>query len=67
MYFLLVVIDQFKDQVKLFLRRTEGASAIEYAVLVAMVALVLIGLMSGFKTDIEGIFNKISTAINPST
>lgn len=41
----------------------EGASAIEYALIVAMVALVLVTLMPGVRTALEAIFTRITTVL----
>ena len=42
---------------------TEGASGIEYAVVAAMVALVIAGLSSGIEGAITTLFNNIKTAL----
>ena len=52
-------------QAKLFLQRTEGASGIEYAIIAAMVAVVIAGLSPDVQTAVTGIFTKIKTGLNP--
>ncbi|MDZ4326336.1 hypothetical protein PS858_05144 [Pseudomonas fluorescens] len=42
---------------------TEGASGIEYAIVAAMVAVVIAGLSAGMGTTITTIFGKITTAL----
>ncbi len=42
---------------------TEGASGIEYAIVAAMVAVVIAGLSAGMNTTITNIFAKITTAL----
>lgn len=42
----------------------EGASAIEYALIVAMVALVLVTLMPGMRTALTTVFTNIQNALN---
>ncbi|KII30005.1 pilus assembly protein [Pseudomonas fluorescens] len=42
---------------------TEGASGIEYAVVAAMVAVVIAGLSGGIGTDLTAVFTKIKDAI----
>lgn len=42
---------------------TEGASGIEYAIVAAMVAVVIAGLSTGMGTTITNIFKKISVAL----
>jgi len=43
---------------------TEGASGIEYAIVAAMVAVVIAGLSAGMGVSITTIFGKISNAIS---
>lgn len=52
-------------QAKLFSQRTEGASGIEYAIIAAMVAVVIAGLSPDVQTAVTGIFTKIKTGLNP--
>lgn len=54
---------KFKKFIKNLLADEEGATAIEYALIVAMVALVIVGLMGTFSTAIEGIFTRIQAAL----
>ncbi|WCM52020.1 Flp family type IVb pilin [Pseudomonas sp. WJP1] len=42
---------------------TEGASGIEYAIVAAMVAVVIAGLSGGMGTTITGIFTRITGAM----
>ncbi|KAA0967757.1 Flp family type IVb pilin [Pseudomonas sp. ANT_H12B] len=42
---------------------TEGASGIEYAIVAAMVAVVIAGLSAGMGTTITNIFGRITTAL----
>ncbi|MDN4547511.1 Flp family type IVb pilin [Pseudomonas sp. C32] len=44
-------------------RDTEGASGIEYAIVAAMVAVVIAGLSSDLGDDIKTIFGQIGTAL----
>jgi len=46
-----------------FLEREDGASIVEYALLLALVALVCVGAISLLGTGISGFFNTISTSI----
>lgn len=46
-----------------FLRDEEGASAIEYALLAAMVAVALVAFVTPIRTAITGIFTSIQTAL----
>ncbi|KQN53706.1 pilus assembly protein [Pseudomonas sp. Leaf48] len=51
---------------KKFIKDTEGASGIEYAVVAAMVAVVLIGLSPSVKTALVTFFGTITTALTPA-
>ncbi|RON03726.1 hypothetical protein BK659_22805 [Pseudomonas brassicacearum] len=48
---------------QLFMTRTEGASAIEYALIVAMVALVVIAFVGPMGNSVKGTFNKVITSL----
>ncbi|MCG8295746.1 MULTISPECIES: Flp family type IVb pilin [Pseudomonas] len=48
---------------KNFLQRKDGASGIEYAVIAAMVAVVLAGFVTPIGTEVSAIMTSIKTAI----
>lgn len=48
-------------QAQLFFNREEGASGIEYAIIVALVALVIVGAGAGLGDKIKSIFDSIAT------
>ncbi|MFA0996290.1 MULTISPECIES: Flp family type IVb pilin [Pseudomonas syringae group] len=50
-------------RIQTFLKDKEAASAIEYAVIVAMVALVLFAMVTPMGTAIKARFNEIITAL----
>lgn len=54
-----------KDKLIEFVRDEEGATAIEYALMAAMVALVVIGFMDDIKTAVSTIFGDIKTGLAP--
>lgn len=54
-------------QTKLFVKRTEGASGIEYAIIAAMVAVVIAVISPEVGTAITNTFKKITESLNPST
>ncbi|QXI29165.1 Flp family type IVb pilin [Pseudomonas vanderleydeniana] len=54
-------------QVQLFMSRKEGASGIEYAIVAAMVAVVIAGLSGGIGTKIKGLFDSISSGLTASS
>jgi pilus assembly protein Flp/PilA len=53
--------------IKKFLKQEDGASAIEYVIIVAMVALVVVGVSPGIGTAVKDTFDKIETALTPAT
>ncbi|EIK96540.1 Flp/Fap pilin component [Pseudomonas sp. M47T1] len=55
------VLAQLK--VEQFIKETEGASGIEYAIIAAMVAVIIIGFSSSIQNGISAIFTKIQAAL----
>ncbi|KMM83432.1 pilus assembly protein Flp/PilA [Pseudomonas taetrolens] len=53
-------------QAKLFAKRTEGASGIEYALIAGMVAVALVAFVPTISTAVGAIFTKIQTAVTSS-
>lgn len=45
-----------------FLRKEDGASAIEYAIIAGLIAVGIIGAATALGTDVSDLFGKISTA-----
>ncbi|MEX5554498.1 Flp family type IVb pilin [Pseudomonas pergaminensis] len=54
-------------QTQLFFSRKEGASGIEYAIVVALVALVIVGAGTGLGTKIKDIFTNMTTSMPTGT
>ncbi|SDS19760.1 pilus assembly protein Flp/PilA [Pseudomonas asplenii] len=50
-------------QVQLFIQRKEAASGIEYAIVAAMVAVVIIGYSTDISTKIGNVFKGISNGL----
>ena len=50
-----------------FYRDEEGASAIEYALIAAMVAVALVAFVTPIRTAVTAIFTSIQTALTSST
>ncbi|BBP74545.1 hypothetical protein PHLH7_06490 [Pseudomonas sp. Ost2] len=50
-------------QVQVFFHRKEGASGIEYAIVAAMVAVVIAGLAGGIGDKIKTVFTNIQNGI----
>lgn len=51
----------------IFLKNNDGASGIEYAIIAAMVAVVLAGFTTSISGGVEDIFEKIQEAIGIAT
>lgn len=54
---------KFYIHAQLFLRRRDGASAIEYVIIVAIVALVIVGFGSEIGDKIKSVFQQISDGL----
>ena len=52
-----------KTLIQEFIHKDEGASAIEYALIAAMVAIALVAFVEPINTAITGIFTSIQTAL----
>ena len=53
--------------VKSFGRQEEGQDLLEYALLVALIALVCVGAIALAGTNVNSIFGRIATALSPSS
>ena len=58
-----MLLQQILIHVKAFLQRKDGASGIEYAVIAAMVAVILAGFVTPISTEVSAIMTTIKTAI----
>lgn len=52
---------------KSFLTDENGATAIEYGLIAALIAVALIAAFTGLKTQVEGLFTGIGTKVAAST
>ena len=59
------LVTSLTSQAKLFAKRTEGASGIEYAIIAAMVAVVIAGLSPDVQKAVSAIFATIKTGLEP--
>ena len=48
-------------------RRDEGQDLLEYALLIALIALVCVGAIALAGTNVNSIFGRIATALSPSS
>lgn len=48
---------------KQFMSNEEGVTAIEYGLIAALIAVVIIGMVTAVGTDLKAIFEKISTEL----
>ena len=56
-----------RDLVKRFLRDEGGATAIEYGLLVAVIAVVIVGAAIIVGTNLSTLFNEIATCLTGTT
>ena len=47
-----------------FLKREDGPTAVEYAVMLALIIVVCIAAISALGSNAEGTFNKVGSAVN---
>jgi pilus assembly protein Flp/PilA len=47
-----------------FLRREDGPTAVEYAVMLALIIVVCIAAISALGSNAEGTFNKVASTVN---
>lgn len=55
---------RFMHEVRCFLREEDGVTAIEYGLIAALIAIVILVAVQAVGTDLEAIFNRIATALN---
>ena len=51
------------NQVLRFMKEEEGATAIEYGLLAALIAAVIVGAVTAVGTSLSGTFNTIATSV----
>ncbi len=54
---------RFVDVVKRFAREEEGASLVEYSLLVALLAAASIAILYGLGQNVKGLYNQVNTAV----
>jgi pilus assembly protein Flp/PilA len=54
---------EFISRLRSFVRDEEGQDLLEYALLVALIALVSVGVITTAGTNVQGIFTRIGTAL----
>ena len=55
---------QWLDRVDHFLRSEDGPTAVEYAVMLALIIVVCIAAISALGSNAEGTFNLVATTVN---
>jgi pilus assembly protein Flp/PilA len=53
--------------VKKFVREEEGATMVEYGLMVALIAVVCIAVVTSLGVNIQGMFQEVSTATETAT
>lgn len=59
-------MEKILSQVKLFIQDEEGATAVEYGLMVALIAAVIVGTVQTLGTDVKSAFTTVDTAIKPA-
>ena len=54
-------------KIKNFVREEEGASAVEYGLLVALIAVAIIGAVSTLGTTLSGLFTTVSNTLTAAS
>ncbi len=57
-------MSSLKQLASRFAREEEGASLAEYALLLGVIAVALIGIISAFKDSIANVFNRTTNTLN---
>jgi pilus assembly protein Flp/PilA len=52
--------------INMFIRDEEGASAVEYGLLAALIAAVIVGAVTALGTTLQGVFNSVEQSISGS-
>lgn len=60
-------MQKFVNATRRFLRDEEGVTAIEYGLIAALIAVVIIGAVQAVGGGLEGVFNEISDALGGAT
>jgi len=56
----------FMSRVNRFLRSEDGPTAVEYAVMLALILVVCITIVSSLGTNISGTFSKVNSSLSAS-
>ncbi|MBK1666799.1 Flp family type IVb pilin [Rhodovibrio sodomensis] len=56
-----------RNFIKTFARDESGATAIEYALIAALIAVAIVGAATAVGTDISGLFNSVSSELQSAT
>jgi pilus assembly protein Flp/PilA len=55
------------EKIRNFFKDESGASAVEYGLLVALIAVVIIGAVTALGTNLSGKFGEVSTAVGAAS
>jgi pilus assembly protein Flp/PilA len=58
------MIDMLRTYLRHWIKSERGATAVEYGIMVALIAVVIIAAVTGIGTALKGKFGEASTAIN---
>ncbi|ODT67275.1 MAG: pilus assembly protein PilA [Nitrosomonadales bacterium SCN 54-20] len=60
-------MNRIAQGVKQFLNDEEGVTAIEYGLIAALIAVVIIGSVEAVGTQLQGVFNAVKAALTPAS
>lgn len=59
----MIKLIMLREKIREFFAREEGASAIEYSIIAALIAVVIVGGATALGTSIDGIFENIAETL----
>jgi pilus assembly protein Flp/PilA len=59
-------MDRVKNFALNFIREEEGATMVEYGIMVALIAAICVVIVTALGKDVQGAFDKVEDAINGS-
>lgn len=59
-------MEKIQSQIKRFIQDEHGATAVEYGLMVALIAAVIVGTVQTLGTDVNAAFTSVDTAIKPA-
>ncbi len=58
------MVNMFKTYIDYYRYREEGATAVEYGIMVALIAVAIIVAVTALGTNLSGLFSNVATEVN---